>query len=48
MLAHAREGGAARVRTSVVARNDRVLNLYGQLRFRLSAPSMTFHWLRGQ
>lgn len=46
MLAHAREEGATRVRTSVVARNHRVLNLYGRLRFRMSPPAMTFHWLR--
>ncbi|HEY0823963.1 MAG TPA: GNAT family N-acetyltransferase [Ramlibacter sp.] len=46
MLAHARDAGASRIRTSVVARNHRVLNLYGRLRFRLSAPAMTFHWLR--
>lgn len=47
MLAHARDERAARVRTSVVARNFRVINLYGRMRFRLPAPAMTFHWLRG-
>ncbi len=42
-LAHAE--GAAKVRTSVVARNVRVLNLYATLGFRLEPPAMTFHWV---
>lgn len=46
MLAHARDSGAMRVRTSIVARNHRVMNLYARLGFRFSPPSMTFHWLR--
>lgn len=46
MLAQAYKEGATRIRTSVVARNHRVLNLYGRLGFRLSPPAMTFHWLR--
>lgn len=40
--------GASKVRTCVVARNFRVLNLYARLNFTLSAPSMTFHWIRGR
>lgn len=46
MLARARQEGASRVRTSIVARNVRVLNLYARLGFRFSEPSMTFHWIR--
>jgi ribosomal protein S18 acetylase RimI-like enzyme len=46
MLQLARQQGARRVRTSVVARNYRVLNLYARLGFSLSPPTMTFHWLR--
>jgi ribosomal protein S18 acetylase RimI-like enzyme len=46
MLHQAKAAGAARVRTSVVARNNRVLNLYGRLGFSLSQPTMTFHWVR--
>lgn len=46
MLALARDAGAERVRTSVVARNVRVLNLYATLGFRLESPAMTFHWVR--
>ena len=45
MLEEARQHGASRVKTSVVARNFRVMNLYAQLGFRLSAPKMTFHWI---
>jgi ribosomal protein S18 acetylase RimI-like enzyme len=48
MLHHTRQTGASRVRTSITARNDRVLNLYVRLRFRFSPPAMTFHWLREQ
>lgn len=44
MLAMARDGGARQIRTSVVARNVRVLNLYASLGFRLEPPAMTFHW----
>ncbi|MDD5330407.1 MAG: GNAT family N-acetyltransferase [Sulfuricella sp.] len=47
MLHRAREEGARRVRTSIVARNHRVLNLYARLGFRFSQPLMTFHWVRG-
>lgn len=46
MMRHALQFGATHVRTSVAARNYRVINLYGQLGFRFSAPAMTFHWLR--
>lgn len=46
MIAKARDSKALRVRSSIVARNYRVLNLYAQLGFRFSTPSMTFHWLR--
>lgn len=46
MLHHAREEGAKRVSTCIVARNHRVLNLYAQLGFRFPPPLMTFHWVR--
>ena len=46
MVAHAAASGAHRVRTSIVARNHRVLNLYARLGFRFPAPLMTFHWVR--
>lgn len=46
MLNQAREAGAARVRTCIVARNHRVLNLYARLGFRFPPPLMTFHWVR--
>ena len=46
MLEYARDRGARRVRTSIVARNHRVLNLYASLGFRFPPPQMTFHWLR--
>lgn len=46
MLQQAAEAGARRVRTSIVARNVRVLNLYARLGFRFLAPQMTFHWVR--
>lgn len=46
MLNQAAKSGARRVRTSVVARNHKVLNLYASLGFHFSPPSMTFHWVR--
>ncbi len=46
MIHHAQSNGAQRVRTSITARNNRVLNLYARLGFRFSAPLMTFHWVR--
>jgi len=45
MIRHAKSSGAQRVRTSIVARNHRVLNLYARLGFRFPAPLMTFHWV---
>jgi GNAT superfamily N-acetyltransferase len=47
MLRQARGQGADRVRTCIVARNYRVLNLYARLGFRFPAPLMTFHWVAG-
>lgn len=48
MLFHARAEGASRVRSSIVARNHRVLNLYARLGFQFPPPQMTFHWVRGR
>lgn len=46
MMVEAGKRGAVRVRTSIVARNHRVLNLYARLGFYFPPPSMTFHWVR--
>lgn len=46
MLNQATTVGAKRVRTSIVARNHRVLNLYARLGFYFPPPLMTFHWFR--
>lgn len=46
MLEQARNDGAARVQTCIVARNHRVLNLYARLGFRFPPPLMTLHWVR--
>lgn len=46
MIRQAADAGAKRIRTSIVARNERVLNLYARLGFRFPAPLMTFHWVR--
>jgi len=46
MMHQAQLAGAKRIRTCVVARNYRVLNLYGRLGFRLSSPEMTLHWVK--
>ena len=46
MLNQAVGVGAQRVRTSIAARNHRVLNLYARLGFTFLPPSMTFHWVR--
>lgn len=46
MLSHAANAGAQRVRTSIAARNYRVINLYARLDFKFVPPSMTFHWIR--
>lgn len=45
MILHAQKQGAERVRTTIVARNYRVLNLYARLGFHFPAPMMTFHWV---
>ena len=47
MLCEAKNTGARRVRTCIVARNYRVLNLYARLGFRFPPPLMTFHWVKG-
>lgn len=44
MMKRARRDGAQRVRSSIVARNFRVLNLYARLGFVFPSPAMTFHW----
>ncbi|MFT3847202.1 MAG: GNAT family N-acetyltransferase [Propionivibrio sp.] len=46
MIEQAAKDSAVRVRTSIAARNHRVLNLYARLGFRFPPPSMTFHWVR--
>jgi len=46
MLHLARKNGATRVQTCIVARNNRVLNLYARLGFRFPPPLMTFHWVK--
>jgi RimJ/RimL family protein N-acetyltransferase len=46
MLNHAASVGAKRVRSSIAARNHRVLNLYSRLGFVFQPPLMTFHWIR--
>lgn len=46
MLNLAAKSGTKRVRTSIAARNHRVLNLYARLGFTFLPPSMTFHWVR--
>jgi ribosomal protein S18 acetylase RimI-like enzyme len=40
--------GIETVETCVSGHNDRVLNLYATLGFRVSGAEMTFHWIRGQ
>ena len=47
MIKQAAENGAQKIRTSIVARNNRVLNLYARLGFRFPPPLMTFHWVSG-
>lgn len=47
MIKMAADTGAKRIRTSIVARNHRVLNLYARLGFMFPSPQMTFHWVRG-
>jgi len=48
MIQHAVKAGADRVRSSIAARNYRVLNLYARLGFRFPPPWMTFHWVRSE
>ena len=48
MLDHASQSGALRVRTSIVARNHRVLNLYARFGFYFPPPWMTFHWVQSR
>jgi len=48
MLNQAASAGAQRVRSSIAARNHRVLNLYARLGFNFLPPSMTFHWVRAR
>lgn len=47
MIRQAADAGAKRIRTSIVARNVPVLNLYARLGFRFPSPHMTFHWVKG-
>lgn len=46
MVNQAAGAGAQRIRTSIAARNHRVLNLYARLGFTFLPPSMTFHWVK--
>jgi len=46
MIRHAQAVGSQRVRSSIAARNHRVLNLYAGLGFSFPPPLMTFHWVR--
>lgn len=46
MLRLAKKEGAARIRTCIVARNHRVLNLYARLGFNFPPPLMTLHWVK--
>jgi GNAT superfamily N-acetyltransferase len=46
MLDFAKVSGAKKVRTCIVARNHKVLNLYARLGFYFPPPLMTFHWVR--
>ena len=48
MLHQAANAGARRVRSSIVVRNHRVLNLYARLGFSFPPPAMTFHWVRSR
>jgi ribosomal protein S18 acetylase RimI-like enzyme len=48
MLRRHEAEGASGVRTTISGHNVPVMNLYARLGFSLSAPQMTFHWLRGQ
>lgn len=46
MMQLSRFEGMQRVRSAIVARNHRVLNLYARLGFSFPVPMMTFHWVR--
>ncbi|MEJ6005815.1 GNAT family N-acetyltransferase [Paucibacter sp. AS339] len=46
MLLNAKNAGATRVKSSIAARNYKVLNLYASEGFKFPAPEMTFHWVR--
>jgi ribosomal protein S18 acetylase RimI-like enzyme len=46
MLMRHKAEGATAVRTTISARNTRVMNLYAGLGFRFQPPLMTFHWVR--
>lgn len=45
MIGHHQAQGIDCIRTTIAARNSRVLNLYAKLDFRFDEPEMTFHWL---
>jgi ribosomal protein S18 acetylase RimI-like enzyme len=45
MIKQAADLGAKRIHTAIVARNNRVLNLYARLGFYFPPPLMTFHWV---
>ncbi len=38
--------GVRRIRTTISARNTKILNLYARLGFAFLPPAMTFHWVR--
>lgn len=46
MISQAWAEGASRIQSSIVARNNRVLNIYARLGFNFTQPAMTFHWVR--
>jgi len=48
MIHLAASSGARGIRTSIAARNHRVINLYARLGFTFWPPTMTFHWVRTQ
>lgn len=45
MISFARTRGARRVRSNIVARNIKVLNLYSKLGFKFLPPQMALHWV---
>jgi RimJ/RimL family protein N-acetyltransferase len=47
MMRYHQKQGFSGIRTTIAARNYRVLNLYSSLNFRFSAPEMTFHYVEG-